>query len=251
MPKLLVFCGCLLLMTPPASRAALHLAVSDCGGGHIANWTCTSNTGQAFAAVASVDAPMLTTLVGEASVVEVAFENPVPTWWQAGSGYCRAGTSISIGFGGGAFSCFAYFNSVSSSVGGHSLMVGPDPAPGDPEGPIDAHHVRMFISSTVDSESAGIALQPELGEEIFLFSISVNRSRSIGAGSCSGCGESACMVLKRVTLRQPLGAPGGDPVIGVPEDHDYISLQGGVGADCPLATPSSRGSWGLIKLLYR
>lgn len=248
MKKIVLLCGALLTLTAVAANAQLHLTTTDCGGGAAATWTCTASTGTAFTVVASVNAPPLTTLTAEEGVLEVSFGVPVPAWWQAGTGRCRAGTAFAVGFNGGAYSCVDYFGSVSAAVGSNSFQIGPDPAVGDPNGPIDANRVRIRTISAVDGTVAAETPQPAVGDEIFLFSLAVNKSKTTGTGFCAGCTEPACLVFKQVKLNQAVGL--GDPVIGVPLNYGFVTLQGGT-VDCPTATPANRSSWGQVKSLYR
>ena len=213
-------------------------------------WTCAVNTGQAFTAVLSVQinagAP-LTTLVAEEGNVEVAFQTPVPDWWKLGTGFCRAGNAVTVSFAGGAFSCIDYYGSVSSVVGSNSYQIGPDAAVGDPHGPIDANRVRIRTISAVDFAAAQLATPPAAGDEIFLFSIAYNKSKSTGAGSCLGCDQQACIMLKDVKLNQPAGI--GDPVYTDPTGSAVLTGNT-AGADC-VTVPTRTKTWGQIKSLYR
>jgi len=249
MKKIVLLCGALLTLTAVAANAQLHLTTVDCGGGQSATWTCTSSTGTAFTVIASVNAPPLTTLTAEEGVLEVAFNNPVPAWWQSGAGKCRVAGAFTVAYSGGAYSCVDYFGTVSSVVGSNSYQIGPDAASGDPNGPIDANRVRIRTLSAVDYDAALATPPPAVGDEIFLFSLSVNKSKTTGTGACAGCLEPACMVFKQVKLNQPAGI--GDPVVGTPLNYGYVMLQGSVATDCPSATPASRSSWGQVKSLYR
>jgi len=253
MKKVFLFCGALLVMTAAMANAAghpAHLTVADCFGVHTANWTCTSNTGLAFTTVASVVVPPLTTLTGEETTVEIAFATPVPEWWRLG-GTCRAANAIAVGFNGGAYSCRDYFGEVTGVLGANSYQIGPDAGVGDPNGPIDAARVRMRFISACNYDIAIVTPPPAEFEEIFLFSMAMNKSKSNGLGSCVGCLAPACMVIRNVKLTQPAGV--GDPVVGLPDvaETDNVTMQGGVGTDCPNSTPTTRSSWGQIKSLYR
>ncbi len=242
-------------MVSPAQAVdvpGLKLASTDCGGAQLATWTCTSNGGAAFTAVASVvinAAGSLTTLVAEESMVEFAFATLVPEWWKLG-GTCRASNALAVGYNGGLYSCIDYFGGVSTVLGVNSYQIGPDPAIGDPNGEIDGNRVRMRFVSAVDYDLALLTPPPNVGDEIFLYSLVMNKTKSTGTGSCAGCDAQACMMLKWVKLNQPSGSPGGDPVYNLPASAGSALLSGQTVADCATVPVRSR-TWGQIKSLYR
>jgi len=251
MKKILVLCGALMVMTAVAANAQLNLASGDCLGPQNANWVCTSNsTGNAFVAVASVLAPALTTLTGEEGMAEIAFAVPVPAWWKTvGTGACRLAGANKVGFvAPGAGGCAVdYFGNVGAGPsGGGFYTIGPG---SDPEGSVDENRIRVRTVSAVDYNAALLTPPPAVGDEVFLFTVTVNRTLSTGTGSCAGCATPACMVFKKLKLTQPVGV--GDFLFQAPLSYGYMTLQGGAGTDCPSATPASRSSWGQVKSLYR
>ncbi len=255
MKKVFLFCGALLVMTAAIANAQsrLHLSVGDCGGASTLSWTCTSNGGAAFTVIASATVPAgVVTLVAEESVVEIGFEVPVPDWWKLGGG-CRAANALAVGYNGGLYSCIDYFGGVSTVLGVNSYQIGPDPGVGDPNGPIDDKRVRMRFVSAVDYDLALLTPPPAMGDEIFLYSLVMNKTKSAGVGACAGCNAKVAMVLRNVKLNQPSGTPGGDPVMGLPDVNDvgYTCFNGSIDPTCPLSTPATRSSWGQIKSLYR
>ena len=140
-----------------------------------------------------------------------------------------------------------YFGAVGAGPSGGSFFTfGPG---SDPKGPVDANRLRIRTVSAVDAIAAETTPPPAVGDDVFLFTITVNRARSTGTGSCLGCHEPACCVFKELRLTQPAGV--GDPFFTVPASYGFVTLQGGVGTDCPRATPASRSSWGQVKSLYR
>jgi hypothetical protein len=237
-----------LILPASAAHGQLNLALNDCGGPSSAVWTCVSNSGTAFVAVASVTAPPgLTALTGVEATLDIDFNNtPVPSWWMVGAGRCRPASAVAVGFSlpASAGSCSDYFGDAGPVTGLSSYVIGPDPGVGDPSGPIGASRVRIRTSSSVTPEAAGAAPQPQAGDEIFLFSVTVDRTATIGVGSCPGCVQQGCMMLRRVVLTQ---APGqGDYLLSSPS---CLLLQGNPYPCCYVKAGTT--TWGMIKTLYR
>ncbi len=231
-------------------RRALNLTFGDCGGATTATWTCTTNSGAAFTAVCSVVCPAgLTTLVAEEGVVEIAFPTAVPDWWKLGTGFCRAGMpSPSATRSARSPASTTSVASARSWAATRTRSVR-TPASATRTAPIDANRVRIRTISAVDFAAAQLATPPAGGDEIFLFSISVNKTKTVGTGACAGCDSPAWMALKQVKLNQPAGV--GDPVVGSRDVFGCGSMQGAPEAECAHATPTSRSSWGQLKSLYR
>jgi hypothetical protein len=230
----------------------LKLVATDCGGANSATWTCTTNSGTAFTAVASLvinAAGALTALTGEESKIEIAFQTPVPEWWQLG-GACRAGTALNIGYNGGAFACLDWFGGIGTGPsGGNTYQIGPDAGIGDPNGPIDANRVRMRFISAVNYDIAIVTPPPVVGDELFLYSLQMNKSKSVGTGACVGCSQQACIMFKYAKLTQPVGV--GDPLYNLPASAGSALLTTQFsGADCE-TVPVRSHTWGQIKSLYR
>lgn len=226
------------------ASAQMKFTYSDCGGATNATWTCTANTGAAFTAVASITVPALTTLTGEESMLEVAFATAVPEWWKAGTGFCRTTSAIKGNFvvpsGGGC--TVDYFGNVGAGPsGGSFLTVGPNT---DRYGSVDANRIRVFTVSAVDGTAAATAPQPAVGDEVFLFTLNVNKTLSTGTGSCAGCDAPACIMLKSVLLTQAVGL--GDFQYN---GSELLTAQTPT-PDC-VGVPVNRSSWGQVKSLYR
>ena len=68
---------------------------------------------------------------------------------------------------------------------------------------------------------------------------------------CAGCQDGMCIVFSTCRLDQPPGTPGGDITIIAQDFRQFVTWQGGVGTDCPAATPTHRATWGELKSLYR
>ena len=88
--------------------------------------------------------------------------------------------------------------------------------------------------------------------EYYAYRVNLTRSKTTGVGSCTGCTNSACLVLNNIQLFQPLEAQN-DPDIVNPAHRSYATWQSPVNGPpgCPLATPTRTATWGSIKSLYR
>jgi hypothetical protein len=247
MRRSLLLCLIALAASAFPALAQLNLATNDCGGASSAAWTCTTNTGIAVTAVASITVPAgLVAVTGEEATLEVGFPVPVPPWWKVGAGQCRPVNAATVSYAvpPSSYNCVDYFGSVSAVVGSNTYQIGPDAATGDPNGPIDAAHVRIRTISAVDHNAALVSPQPMAGDEVFLFSVAINKSATVGIGSCPGCVQPACMALRRVKLSQPVGV--GDLTATSPA---CIILQG-YPYPC-FYTKVGHSTWGQIKTLYR
>jgi hypothetical protein len=250
----IIACAVSLLFTPRVAHAQVHLAVNDCGGAGAATWTCTSNNGTAVTMVASLVCPAgLAHVTGEESTIEIGFGRPVPEWWKSGAGQCRAAGSFVVGYmpSSAAESCMDYFGAVSAIVGSNSFQIGPDPATGDPNGPLDASRIRIHTLSAVDYYAALLAPAPAGGDEIFIVSLTINKAKTVGTGLCAGCLEPACGAIKRIKLSQASNIDS-ETVLNE-NDAGYVRMQGVdfVTGGCPHEVPASGHTWGQIKTLYR
>jgi hypothetical protein len=252
MKKVLLLCCAILALTAASANAQGKLAFNDCliSGPGDTDWApaCTKNSGAAYyVMVASMVTPAgLTHVTGESATLELGFGVPVPAWWGT---TCRAANQFAVGFGGGAFTCFDYFNqaSLGGVVSSSTYVVGPDPATGDPNGPIDATKVRLRTVEAVNFDKALLVAPPAVSSEFFLFSLTVTNANTT---TCTGCKEPACVVLKNVKLTQTSG--NNYEYTATPTDvGNYATIYGGATVDCPRATPTNRSSWGQLKSLYR
>ena len=108
---------------------------------------------------------------------------------------------------------------------------------------------RLRIQAAIPVDQR-IAVDP--GLEYYAYKVSLLRSKTTGTGLCTGCLNSACIVLNNIQLFQPLEAQN-DPDIVNPAHRSYATWQSPANgpAGCPLATPTRSATWGTIKSLYR
>ncbi len=240
----------LALACPSATRAdGLLLYFGDCLEAEDATWSCSTNSGTAFTLVAAVVSPAgLQHLMAQESVLEVFFPAAVPDWWRIGAGLCRPSDAMTVSFDGTPFSCLDYFRDAGVLVGSAAWTIGPDPAVGDPEGPIGSNEIRIGVTSGIDSVAAMFAIPPAGGDMVFLFSLTVTRSLASGSDACAGCATPGWIRFLRSTLRQPAGY--GDAVLTNDACDGCSSFQGADPREC-LCAPATRSTWGQLKALYR
>jgi len=74
---------------------------------------------------------------------------------------------------------------------------------------------------------------------------------TVNVAVCTGCTQSACLVLNSILVRRTAGAPGGDIMITTPGPADANwAFWRGTGVDCT-TVPVRNVTWGSIKSLYR
>ena len=252
MKKVLLLCGALLAITASAAGAAgsLHLGYDDCGGATDLAWACNlnSNTVAALSVITSFTSPGSVKLVGEEGVLDVSFGVPVPAWWRVGStSTCgRTSASFVVSYIAPGAVCYDYFGSfINPPTGANTYEIGP--LPGDVvNGPIDAARLRIRTVSAIDGTDPAALIQPAAGAEVFAFAATWTRRATT---TCAGCVLPACLLFRHLKVTQPAGL--GDFDWGLPDNYAYVTWQGGVGNDCPGATPATRSSWGQVKSLYR
>ena len=232
-------------------HAQTRLAINDCGGPNSVTWSCASNTGTAFTAIGSVIIQQpLTTLTGEESGITIDFMDAVPAWWRVGAGRCRPADAVVLEFSGVPYSCNPYFGSLEHGVIGFSnYYIGPET--GSLYGNLGANQAQIRTISAVDYNVALVTPPPAVGDEVFVFAITVLTSHSTGTDACAGCSECAAMHLMRTTLNQPVGV--GDQFFYQDDWSSFLFMQGaGPGAPTfSCTTPANRTTWGQLKSLYR
>ncbi len=241
-----------LVVLPTFASAQTLLEIADCGGPRTIAWTCTANSGQAFTLVGSVRLPPMSSLTGYDAIVDFGFETAVPDWWRFGTGQCRPASRFSVThtppFVGS--SCVDHFG----TFGEHAtttttLVTGPDFVVGDPFGTIAPSHLRMYVTTRLDSAAAASAPAPATGDHVLLFVATMSRLESAGPGACAGCDAQVCVELADLRLHSREGT------VGVPFTRFALAmLQGESHGDDCLHGPegaSERSTWGQVKSLYR
>lgn len=214
---------------------SIGLAWDDCvsGGGAVDQaFACTQNTGTAFSLIASVTPPAgLTEYVGSAAVIDFqSAASPMPLWWQYGG--CRLATSMTAAPAAGITTCLDLTDN--PQFGGIDYAYGFG----------GTNRARLRTAYAMD---AGLAHPVQSVDEMTVLQISINRNRTTGTGSCSGCLQPVCIVFNSLLLDQVNPSLPKGYVTSGPQQ--FATWQGG--GSCPGSTPTQSRTWGQVKSLYR
>lgn len=82
--------------------------------------------------------------------------------------------------------------------------------------------------------------------------LELSYDRTTTLNFCTGCAQSACLVLNSILVRRVEGAPGGDIHLQTagPGNSNWATWRGG-GASLCMTVPVRPATWGQIKSLYR
>jgi len=231
--------SCLVLGSSVAFGSGINLSWDDCGkaGTQNATFACNSNSGVPFQMVASYVPPAgVDEFLGLNAEMEVGVSNPtLPNWWALGNtGQCRSGAlSTSFDFTSGPFTCADAFQG--QAAGGYAYEYG--------YGGADRARLRITCAVPFDSR-----LPLDSGTEYYAFVVRISRTKTTGAGSCSGCETPGCVTLNSIQLFQPPEAAN-DPTITNPNNRNYVTWQNGFCPFCPC--PANQLSWGQVKCKFR
>lgn len=249
--RLLMLVALLGAFASTAHAAGLDLAWNDCGSFGVCNqsFACNVNGPGTFMLIGSFTAPEgLTQFVGlEARVDFVANDTAMPDWWQfRNAGTCRqAGVTADADFSSGPYSCTDPW--LGQAAGGMAgWLVGSPIGPGVP-----GNGGRMVIALARPAQFAG----PLVADEAYYaFRVNVNKTKTVGAGSCAGCTTPMGIAFTQVKLMQPVGM--GDFVLSTWNYQGFAAWQNGmfpvydVAYMCPFVIPAKNRTWGSIKSLY-
>lgn len=104
---------------------------------------------------------------------------------------------------------------------------------------------RLQLSSALPT---GDSVAVAANEQIYLFTVRFDHQLTVGSGACTGCRLPVCILLRRVTLHQPIGV--GDYTYNGPDERDNVFWQSSsLPSGCFVATRNR--TWGAIKGMYR
>ena len=239
---LLALLGVGLLSARARSAEALYLGWDVCGPDGPAQEvsSCASNTGSQRLYCAFTLAETIDQVVGVEAVVDLSHsEAALPAWWQLGVGGCRFGALSADGGTpeGGACTDF-WAGQQTGGLQGYLVR--------QPRGGFNQARIKVALS-LLPSDARTL----DAGTLYYAARILLGNQSTTGAGSCSGCGSDACLVLNSIWIKRLPGAPGGDVFLTVPApDGGNMATWQGTGADCA-AVPAHASSWGRLKSLYR
>jgi len=243
--KTLLISGLLLALTASvASAGGINLSWNDCvegGGAQDATFACNTNTGTAGTLYASFVPNFDQTLCAFEFVIDVQSAGAaLPEWWKfKAAGTCRqASMTMNTNFTTGPFGCVDSWHGQFvlqdfNYLIGHS---GPNTA-------------RIWGGGEIHCDTWEFV---DTGVEYYCFALIINRAKTVDTGSCPGCSEPVCLVFNELRLYDPLDRAWTS--LNAPAQRNYVTWQGGgIGdpAGCPLATPTTKATWGRIKALYR
>jgi hypothetical protein len=258
MKKILILAGALVALTAgvaAASDGVVNLAWGDCGtfGTASRTFACNSNAGAPGILVGSYTSFVnLDSLNGNEIVIELQTTSvgQVSPWWQVknytdATPGCRNGAaSISFDFTAGPFNCFDYWSG--QALGGFGII----------REPATPNRQRVLGVCAVGLSQAGPLAS---NTETYSFKLTINNTKTVGAGACAGCTDGALIVLNSILCTQNPGVASaviGDGVLAGPADHSmetlgtFAQMNGGV-PGAPGPTPTKNTSWGAVKSLYR
>ena len=224
-----------------AGATGINLSWSDCGAAGAASQTfdCTTNTGAPFSLIASFIPPAgVDEFLGMSAQIDVTTPTAtLPDWWKHGTIECRStnGMSTNFDFQSLPVSCTDFYQG--QAVGGSLYTVGY----GAP------NRGRLQVQAAVPFDNRGPV---DAGTEYAAVRVNIQRTRSSGAGSCSGCTVPACIVLNSIQLFQPPDRLN-DPEISNPANSNFVTWQASTVANCPQSTAAPGKTWGQVKSLYR
>jgi len=244
---LAVTLACVLACAAPAPAAeGLFLTWNDCAPAaaavHDFTSTCLGNTdGQSLYCAFRMPLPADSVLGVEIAVDVQHAAVTLPDWWRLDWVGCRAG-ELRVGNDLPAASPCTDFlgGDAASGLQGYYLS---EPRGGDNQAGIRVAASRLLSAGYTSLDASSLYLAARLD---------LSNARTTGDGACGGCLEAACLVLNSILVRRQPGAVGGDVYLTepAPEHGNWVTWQGGTGADCT-AVPARTVTWGRLKGLYR
>ena len=241
----------LLMLTLPslaAAGGAVRMRWDNCwGDAGVMNkaFACNVNTGSNILVASLVpDRPVLGVSDLESRVDLTFAGGSVPDWWRfRTTGTCRT-SSLNV--------------TATTPV---SAVACQDWAAGAALAGITSYSLNTFVPGkasvqVVSGLISGGTADFVTGQEYYLFSLTVNHVKTVGAGACAGCNLGACIGLQYVELNTP------PPVstqtfFALSLDTDWLTTwQGGIlngagGLSCAQTTATRTSTWGGVKSLYR
>ena len=255
MTKTLLLAVSLLLATAAvasAGKAGINLGWSDCpnqGEYHLTrNFACDTNAGTGHTLVGSfVAGSGMTAVTGYSAVVSLQTSASILSpWWELRSSNppgCRATSMVhSTDFTGGPSNCFDYWQG--GALGSASAEY-PTTA---------ANRARLMSAAALPQFDSRIGPIAD-GTEVYAFKLTINNAKTVGEGSCGGCGDEACIVLSSILVTQVPGTPGGNLYISNPAVSHHVLWHGWSTPDpaynCLGFSPVKDRTWGSVKVMYR
>ncbi len=258
MKRLLLGLGVAAAMLCAASSAfavgGVNISWSTCFGENPSasrnrTFACASNAGTNLLVTSFVlDTLQLGAVSGTETVVDIlSATDPVPLWWQFRDiGTCRQ-TALGSNSIADANNLVCVDWAQGQSAGGVGAYTS-DPGNGwtiDPSVTLGQHR-RLKLAFAVPLAGLQDLTQ---ASEYFSANISINNTKTVGTGACTGCNEPICIVLNSIKVTTNTGAGNRTISGGAAAGSDIVTWQG-VGPNCQLV-PTKNVTWGSVKALYR
>jgi hypothetical protein len=250
----------LLLVAVSAAHAGdeLYLRWGNCigdGGVYNRTFACDTNLGvETLVGSFRLDQD-LADMTSIQAYLAIATFDPInlPSWWTFGTGQCRPAYALTAGFNPPATSTNCLNGWAGLASGGVSWGLQP---------PFNEARIGIIAALPAPASFAALA-----GQEVYAFTVFISHARTVGLGSCAGCGAPACIAFGHAGLSSPsfnhpwiLGS-------ATPNNGSNVTWQSGAvattsgtcqpygncttGVICQSETPARGHTWGSIKSLYR
>ena len=236
-----------MVLCPVAARAAegIYLSWNDCVRGSYTsnlNFSCNTNVGQGELYCAFTMPQPADNVVAVEIVVDVQHASAaLPDWWRLDPGGCREGVILDAAADfPGRTACLDMWQGAATpaiaQVAGYK--------PTEPRG-ADSQ-ARIKVTGSVLPQ---YAVSVDGTSMYYAARIILKYDKTVGAGSCAGCSEAACLVLNSILIGR---LAGGDLFLQTPGAGaaNWALWRGGAGANCA-AVPVRNRAWGQLKGLYR
>ncbi len=237
-----LFMVCFAMFLPVAVSAAegLNLSWDDCGSNGVSakTFACNVTTGTDVL-VASLRAPAgITQLKGVEGVIDIrSSATNLPDWWKHNSSpiggealACRGNAGLDADIETDFQSCEDAWDTEANVSHDYDIAF------------LSPNRARLKVLVDI----APIERALTAGLEYLLFRVNLHHHQAVGAGSCTGCATSACLVFNEAKLTNGSGVV----VVNTAADRNHVSWQS-VPAGCPASTGALRSTWGSIRSLYR
>lgn len=238
--------ACALCARSAAAAEGIYLTWHDCfqGASHTSNldFACADNFGSNDLYCAFTMPQAANNVLAVEAVVDIQHSSPsLPDWWRLDVGGCRQGNLMASANPAGKTACVDMWQGTGAIAGVQGYI------PSEPRGAASQARIKV-AASVLPPEAVSV----DGTSMYYAVRITLANNNTVGPGSCSGCGQPACLVLNSILVGRIPGSPGGDYFLQIPGagDANWARWQGGSGADCA-AVPVRNRAWGQVKSLYR
>lgn len=224
---------------PTLAQTGVNLSWDNCGafGAESKSFACNTNAGSSTMVGSFAAPPGIVCSPGLEMILDLETSGDVlPNWWMfTNAGTCRQNNlGLSLEFTAGPADCADYF--MGSAGLALTQYVGPSSA---------LNRARIILYG-LDTFEVCFGSTP--GVETYAFKLTLSHDKTVGSGSCGGCGDGVCVVLNAIKFYPSFFS--GEVTLTTPLTRNYVTWQAGI-PNCPAATPVRSRTWGAVKSLYR